>query len=266
MNLSMIVRDIDIAHVGDIVFVPEYAAQFWDQLLRHQWVFTPGNIYTLSRYENIRREAIKFLFKCFKKCGAITESFYLGVHILDRCLLALIHEGRVLETNIDILILAALRVGIKYEEIAVLPIADYLEICGSHLSHKRFKDAELRVCQTIDFNLTVPTVSIFLIRFGRAGASDSTETLLLAAYLCELSVMSTQFLRYVPAMVAAAAILISRMAHNYQKPWSETLEFYSGFSELSLGDCVKTFVQIYKSQIVSGHPKLDRLFTILKSK
>jgi hypothetical protein len=60
----------------------------------------------------------------------------------------------------------------------------------------------------------------------------------LARYFCQLVILDAEMLRYLPSMVAAAAVLAARRAVSLERPWTGTLRKYCGYGAAELEECV----------------------------
>lgn len=62
------------------------------------------------------------------------------------------------------------------------------------------------------------------------------ETLTLARYLLELSLMEYDFVDVKDSMISAATLLLALVMKGVKDPWTKTLEHYSGYSKEDLFD------------------------------
>jgi hypothetical protein len=92
-------------------------------------------------------------------------------------------------------------------------------------------ETEELILKAIDYNLTIPTAYVFLLRFLKAAHAD-TILVHLACMILDSSLLSFSELscRFLPSQLAAGAILIARRTVG-RYDWSPTLLQYSDYSE-----------------------------------
>jgi hypothetical protein len=96
---------------------------------------------------------------------------------------------------------------------------------------------ESDIVNALEFKLTVPTVHSFLCRYLKAAHADRTMVQL-ACYLTERTLQEYSMLRFLPSVIAATAVLVSRISLR-RHPWSPTLSKYTNYDEHDLADCVE---------------------------
>lgn len=74
------------------------------------------------------------------------------------------------------------------------------------------------ILNVLEFTIAVPTSIYFLRFYSRAGESDKSMYIL-STYLLELTLLEYSMLRYLPSMVAAAAVLLTRVMHKKTPIW-----------------------------------------------
>lgn len=62
------------------------------------------------------------------------------------------------------------------------------------------------------------------------------DTLTLARYILEMSLMEYDFIDVKDSMLAASALLLALVMKKVKAPWSKTLEYYSGYNKEDLFD------------------------------
>lgn len=62
------------------------------------------------------------------------------------------------------------------------------------------------------------------------------ETLTLARYILEMSLMEYDFIDGLDSMIAASALLLALRMVKIENPWTPTLQHYSGYSTEDLFD------------------------------
>lgn len=103
---------------------------------------------------------------------------------------------------------------------------------------------ELDVAKGIHYDLFVPTAHTFLVRYIIAGNIPSAEMQYVSMYLVERSLQEFEMLKFLPSVIAATAVMITRINCNFHS-WSPTLLTYTGYDEWDLLDCAATMERLY---------------------
>ncbi|KAK4432045.1 G2/mitotic-specific cyclin-2 [Sesamum alatum] len=140
--------------------------------------------------------------------------------------------------------LSAMLIASKYEEIWAPEVHELVCISDRTYTPEQILIMEKRILGELEWNLTVPTPYVFLVRFIKASMTDSDVENMVYS-LAELGAMNYSTLRYCPSMVAASAVYAARCTLNKTPLWSETLRIHTGFSEQQLMDCAKLLVTFH---------------------
>lgn len=166
------------------------------------------------------------------KFKMVPETLYLTVNILDRYL----QQKQVRRSKLQLVGVSALLIASKYEEIYPPELRDLVYITDRAYTKQEIVEMENDVINTIKYNLTVPTTHAFLCRFLKAAHADRTMVQL-ACYLAERSLQEYSMLKFLPSVIAAASVLVSRKTLK-RHPWSPTLVKYTKYDEAQLAACV----------------------------
>jgi cyclin B len=91
---------------------------------------------------------------------------------------------------------------------------------------------EERILKTIEYNITIPSAHVFLVRYLKAGHADK-KIVQLSCYLLDGTLQSYELLHYLPSQLAAAAVYIARRTVG-RNGWSPTLLHYAEYCEEEL--------------------------------
>ncbi|KAG8367872.1 hypothetical protein BUALT_Bualt16G0117800 [Buddleja alternifolia] len=121
----------------------------------------------------------------------------------------------------------------KIEEIYVLVLVNEL-VCISDrtYTHEQVLVMEKRILGELESYLTVPTPSMFLVRFIKASLTDS-DVENTVYFLAELGMMNYTTLMYCPSMIAASAVYAAGCTLNKAPHWNETLKMHTAKSLLA---------------------------------
>ena len=166
------------------------------------------------------------------KFKMVPETLYLTVNILDRYL----QLKQVRRSKLQLVGVAALLLASKYEEIYAPELRDLVYITDRAYTKQEIVETETEIINTLQYNLTVPTIHTFLCRYLKAAHADRTMVQL-ACYLAERSLQEYGLLVFSPSVIAAASVLLSRKTLK-RHPWSPTLVKYTHYDEPQLEACV----------------------------
>jgi len=88
---------------------------------------------------------------------------------------------------------------------------------------------EEKILKTLEYNITVPSAHVFLVRYLKAGHADK-KIVQLSCYILDGTLQSYQLLHYLPSQLAAAAVFIARRTVG-RNGWSPTLLNYANYCE-----------------------------------
>ncbi len=94
---------------------------------------------------------------------------------------------------------------------------------------------EMIILRALNFDIGCPLSYRFLRRYSRCAKLDM-DTLTLARYILEMSLMEYDFIDVKDSMIAASALLLALVMKKIKNPWSKTLEYYSGYTKEDLFD------------------------------
>lgn len=188
---------------------------------------------TLAINGRMRGILIDWLIQVHLRFHLLQETLYLTVGIIDRFL----QEQEVSRSKLQLVGVTSMLIASKYEEMYAPEIADFVYITDNAYSKSDIRKMECLILKALDFNLGRPLPLHFLRRNSKAGEVDATKHTL-AKYLMELTVVDYEMVHIHPSEIAAAALCLSMKTLD-NSPWSETLEYYSKYSEADLQATVK---------------------------
>ncbi|KAL2465909.1 Cyclin-B1-2 [Abeliophyllum distichum] len=190
--------------------------------------------------ERMRAILIDWLIQVHQKFELSPETLYLTINIVDRFLAT----KTTLRRELQLVGISSMLIASKYEEIWAPEVNDLVCISDRAYSNEQVLGMEKRILGELKWNLTVPTLYVFLVRFIKASLTDS-DVENTVHFLAELGMMNYATLIYCPSMIAASAVYAARCTLNKAPLWNETLKLHTGFSELQLMDCAKLLVSFH---------------------
>ncbi|XP_046724456.1 G2/mitotic-specific cyclin-B3-like isoform X2 [Silurus meridionalis] len=196
--------DVDHEHVGDCLMSPEYAKDIFD--------------YLRYREENFELNH---------------ETLYLAVKVTDHYL----SVTEVMRESLQLIGSTAMLLAAKFEERSPPTINDFLYICDDAYQRQEFLVMERNILQELDFDINIPVPYRFLRRYAKV-AHASMETLTLARYVCELSLMELELVPERASHLASACLLLALITARLGG-WTAALQYHSGYTLRELGPLVR---------------------------
>jgi len=168
-----------------------------------------------------------------------TETLYLAVNYIDRFLSVM----SVQRAKLQLVGTAAMFIASKYEEIYPPDVSEFVYITDDTYNKRQVLRMEHLVLKVLGFDVSVPTSHLFVSKLSEMAGSDDTATSL-GMYLNELSLMSGDFLAYLPSLVAAASVALARHTLGLTA-WPEAAARSSGYSIGDLQSCLLALHQAH---------------------
>ena len=179
---------------------------------------------------------IHFKFRC------VPETLFLTVNILDRFL----ERKHVPKTRLQCVGITAFLIAAKYEEIYPPELQELQYMVDNAYSKQQIVDMESKILVALRYKITIVTPRVFLVRFLKAAHADNI-VVHLASYILERSLQEESFITYAPSILAAAAVSIARRVAN-RRPWTPTLQYYSGYQYEELTYCINDMTSWVRSR------------------
>lgn len=182
---------------------------------------------------------LDWLVEVAEEYKLVSDTLYLTVYYIDRFL----SQHSISRNKLQLLGVSSMLVASKYEEISPPRVEDFCYITDNTYSREEVVKMERDVLKFLNFEMGTPTIKTFLRIFTRIAQEKpdvgSLQMEFLGCYLAELSLLDYGCLRFLPSMVAASAIFLSRFIIKPNvHPWSLTLQRCSGYRPLELRECV----------------------------
>ncbi|XP_073045918.1 LOW QUALITY PROTEIN: G2/mitotic-specific cyclin-2-like [Primulina eburnea] len=256
--------DIDAADVNNDLAVVEYVEEMYSYYKSAENESRPPHAYMDSQpeiNEKMRAILIDWLIQVHYKFELSPETLYLTINILDRYLSATTASRR----ELQLVGMSAMLVASKYEEIWAPEVNELVGFSDNTYSNKQVLLMEKRILGKLEWNLTVPTPYVFLVRFIKASMTDS-DVENMVYFLAELGMMNYATLMYCPSVIAASAVYAARSTLNKTPLWNETLKKHTGFQEPQLMDCAKLLVSFHSAAAENKLKGIYRKYTSMDRK
>lgn len=244
------IEDIDTYDVMDPIFCTEYVNEIY-KFLRQKEVSERIDPTYMARQGNINHRMrgilVDWMIEVSTKFKLTMETSFLAINIVDKFL-----EKHNIERNrLQLVGLVGILVASKMEEVSAVEISDLVYISDNAYTSQIIIEFEKEVMSTIEWNLTSPYPIHFLRRYSKAAQSDGYDHTI-SKFLIELASVSYGMLKYLPSMLAAAAVYLGRRMAGEKVLWSRTAEHYSGYTVDQIMPCVKEL----NALVLFPNPKL----------
>lgn len=219
------VDDVDKENLTDIAQVAIYASFIFQYYKERELKFMISAYMEkqTSLTNNMRAILVDWLVEVQENFELNHETLYLAVKLVDMYLT----YKNVSKERLQLVGAAALFIACKFDERCPPLVADFLYICDDAYTKDDFLAMERSVLKTIGFDIGMPLSYRFLRRYAKC-ARASMETLTLARYILELSLMEYDFLKYRESEMAAASLCLAFRMKKCGE-WNRTLEYYTGY-------------------------------------
>ncbi|NP_001158480.1 cyclin B [Saccoglossus kowalevskii] len=240
------VEDIDKDDHENPQLVSEYVNDIYKYMLHLEQEFKVRGDYMEDQEINARMRSIliDWLVQVHLRFHLLQETLFLTVSILDRFL----QIQQVSRSKLQLVGVTAMFIASKYEEMYAPEIGDFVYITDNAYTKSQIRAMECMMLKTIDYSLGKPLCLHFLRRNSKAGGVDAQKHTL-AKYLMELTLQEYGFVQYNPSEIAAAALCLSMKLLDESSTWTDTLYYYSTYSEEKVLPIIKKMCkQLVKSE------------------
>lgn len=162
------------------------------------------------------------------------EPLYLAVKIADQYLM----RKPVLKKDLELLYMTSIFISVKFDyRPNFLTISELIQEFAGRYEKKQVVRFELDILSTLDFNIRYPLSYGFLRRFARC-TSSHVQTLTLARYILESSLLDYDMIDNLESKMAAACLLLSNRMLRVEQEWGDNAEFYTGYKQQDLESLV----------------------------
>nr|CAB3476936.1 unnamed protein product [Digitaria exilis] len=235
--------DIDAPDAHNELAVVEYVEDIY-----RFYKSAEGTCLLLSSYmssqaeitERMRAILIDWIIEVHHKLTLMPETLYLTVYIIDQYL----SMESVLKKELQLVGVSAMLIACKYEEIWAPLVKDLMCLCDNAYTREQILTKEKAILDKLHWNLTVPTMYMFIVRYLKA-AMGNKELEHMAFFYSELALVQYTMLIYPPSVMAAAAVYAARSTLKMNPLWTDILEHHTGLTETQLLDCARRMMTFH---------------------
>ncbi|XP_047323417.1 cyclin-A3-4-like isoform X1 [Impatiens glandulifera] len=179
-----------------------------------------------------------------------SDTLYLSVNYIDKYLsINSIHRQRLQLLGVSAMLIASR----KFEEINPPKVDDFCYITDNTYKKEDVVDMEADILKSLNFEISSPTIKTFLRRYTRMAEDDQTiqnlQCEFLGCYLAELSLVDYDCVKFLPSMIAASVIFLSKFTLSPNKhPWTVSLQKCSRYKPADLKECVLIIQELQLSK------------------
>nr|CAH0099145.1 unnamed protein product [Daphnia galeata] len=224
------VEDFDSECGTDPFQTPQYAQDIFLYFKQRELKFIPRR-YMDQQTEltcDMRAVLVDWLVEVQESFELNHETLYSAVRLVD---LYLSHTT-VIKENLQLVGTTAMLISSKFEERCPPCVDDFLYICDDAYTRRDLIKMEMSILKAVDFDIGLPLSYSFLRRYARVSKA-SMETLTLARFILETSLMEYDLINVKDSLMAASALMMAFQMQN-SGDWTPTLEYYSSFTKAEL--------------------------------
>lgn len=227
--------DIDSENSEDCFLCPEYAKDIFDYLKDREEKFTLCNYMDMQPSLNpeMRAVLIDWLVEVQENFELYHETLYLAVKMTDHYLSKVPIQREMLQ----LIGSTAMLIASKFEERNPPCVDDFLYICDDAYRKEELLSMEVSILQSLSFDVNIPIPYRFLRRYAKC-VNAGMDTLTLARYYCELSLMEMEMVTERGSVLASACLLMA-LVNKDLGGWTPILQFHSGYQLSDLAPVVR---------------------------
>lgn len=225
------IDNVDTENLGDPFQVALYALDIFNYYKEREVSFAiPDYMRTLQRdlTAHMRSILVDWQVEVQENFELNHETLYLAVKLVDHYLARV----AVPREQLQLVGATALFIACKFDERCPPMLDDFLYICDDAYAKTDLILMEQRIVRAVNFDLGIPLTYRFLRRYAKC-CRASVETLTLARYILEMSLMDYKVIQIRDSLTAAAALLLALRMKNVGQ-WTPTLVYYTGYTEQEL--------------------------------
>uniref|UniRef100_A0A8C4GD91 G2/mitotic-specific cyclin-B2 n=1 Tax=Dicentrarchus labrax TaxID=13489 RepID=A0A8C4GD91_DICLA len=227
--------DIDSENSEDCYMCPEYAKEIFDYLKQREEKFVLCDYMPQQPSLNpeMRAILIDWLVEVQENFELYHETLYLAVKMTDHYL----SQTPVHREMLQLVGSTAMLIASKFEERSPPCVDDFLYICDDAYKREELISTEASILQKLSFDINIPIPYRFLRRYAKC-VSAGMDTLTLARYYCEMSLMEMELVSERGSLLASACLLMALVTKDLGG-WSPILQFHSGYQMSDLAPVVR---------------------------
>lgn len=255
-TLPVGVVDIDLKDLEN----PQLCAEYTQDMYAYLRTVEPlsavkaNHLLGCSINDKMRAVLVDWLVEVQLQFKLLQETLFSTISIVDRFLAV---EGlTITRSKLQLVGVAAMFLASKVEEVYAPACSDFVYITDHAYTEDAIKQMEMKILQTLKFNLFEPLSLHFLRRYSKAGDVDVLQHSL-AKFAIELALVEYELVPVPGSKLAASALCLSLLLLEPQERqssvWGETLAFYSGYNKEELMPTVSRLAKTISGSFLKGN-------------
>lgn len=204
--------DVDIQHAADAQYVSEFAHDIYKYLHQSQRKYATSADYLQMQTDitsNMTGILLDWLVEVAEEYHLTNETLHLSKMYIERFL----SMHKVVRQRLQLVGICGMLIASKFEEVFPPGVEDFVYISDNTFTRQQVIEMESTMLNTLAFDLTNPTSVGFLTRYTRIAGADPL-VVLLATYLCELTLMEYTMTPHLPSHIALSALVLANQAQR----------------------------------------------------
>ncbi|KAJ8401782.1 hypothetical protein AAFF_G00377530 [Aldrovandia affinis] len=218
--------DIDKEHGSDCFMTAEYAKEIFDYLKGREEEFVLQDYMQKQPdlNQDMRGILVDWMVEVQENFELNHETLYLAVKLTDHYLSCTV----VMRESLQLIGSTSMLIASKFEERCPPCIDDFLYICDDAYKREELIAMEINILQALKFDINIPVPYRFLRRYAKCVRANM-ETLTLARYVCELSLLELELVPERASRLACACLLLALTTKDLGG-WTPVLQFHTGYT------------------------------------
>ncbi|PWZ25600.1 Cyclin-B1-3 [Zea mays] len=228
LKLHILLKD----HKTMVLKIVEYVEDIYRFYKSTEDTCLPLSSYMSSQAEiseRMRAILIDWIIEVQYRLTLMPETLYLTVYIIDQYL----SMESVPRKELQLVGISAMLIATYTTSSDILQVKDLMCLCDNTFTRDQVLTKEKAILDRLHWNLTVPIMYMFIVRYLKAAMCD-TELENMAFFYSELALVHYAMLVYPPSVTAAAAVYAARSTLGMNPPWTDILEHHTGIVEPQL--------------------------------
>ena len=218
--------------------ISDYVVEIYSHLseMETRVIIKPGFLQGRQVTPSMRAALVDWLVQVHGRFTLLPDTLQLTIGILDRVLQA---DASVGWDDLQLLGITATVIASKFEEVCPPPricpldLGNLVNLTDGRYSTADVRRMELRVLNTLGWNVSFPVPIQFLVGYSKIGGATAQHHNL-AKFLIELSLQEYSLCYLQPSILAAAALHLSQLILPGNIQWSPAQQHDSGYTDEKL--------------------------------
>jgi len=198
-----------------------------------------GSNSTREVTRNMRTVLVDWLIEVHQKFKFKPHTLFLCINILDRFMSK---QKKIRKCNLQMVGCCSMWVASKYHEYTIPEASDYAYISDKAFDKRQLLQCEEEVMRVLKCQFCVATSHTFLERYIQIGLfplhpSKRKRVSNLANYGLERAIMTTDYLKFKPSVLAAASLFCALIMSTYGS-WTRELSQVTEYNEHDIQKCI----------------------------